>query len=94
MKHNGKEIRIKFFEFPIEVQGSVRGFAKAFDNSYTIAIDSSRAEIVQRHTLGHELAHIFLNHHEQDRPVMEQEAEADREAWNYYRAYRDNRLNA
>ena len=93
MKHNGKEIRIKYLVFPIEVQGAVAGFTREFENSYLVGIDSTRAAIVQRHTLGHELAHIFLDHIDQhDRSVMEQEAEADREAWNYYRAYRDNRL--
>ncbi len=93
MRHNGKKIRIKHVDFPIDLQGIFGGFAIVDKEEYFIGIDSSRAGIVQRYVLGHELAHVFLNHHEQhDKPIAEQEAEARKEAWNYYRAYRDNRL--
>ena len=96
MKHNGRIIEIRYQDFPLELQGAIPGFVTAkFEDRYIIVIDSTRAAIVQRHTLGHELAHIFLNHHDQhDRPIKEQEREANDHAWHYYREYKSGRLEA
>lgn len=94
MTHNGKTVEIRYQEFPQELRGEIPGLVTAkFSDKYIILIDSTQHPIVQRHTLGHELAHIYLNHLEQhDRPIKEQEREAGREAWHYYREFKAGRL--
>ena len=95
MTHNGREIEIMYQAFPQELRGRVTGLTSAkFEGKYIILIDSTRPPLQQRFTLGHELAHICLNHFEQpDRPVREQEREANRQAWNYYRMYKAGQLS-
>ncbi len=93
MIHHGKPVEIRYIAFPEEVQGACGGFLTESSTKYIIAIDSTRAPLQQRQTLGHELAHLFLDHLEQrDRPVMIQEAEAREMAWTYYRAYKSGAL--
>lgn len=58
MKHNGKEIQIAFLALPY----GVRGATMESKDDYLVAINQSLAGITTRHTIGHELAHIFLNH--------------------------------
>ena len=88
MKHNGKEIRIAYLALP----DGVRGGAVEDEDYYLVVINQSLAAITKRHTIGHELCHVFRDHHSGDRSIREVEEEANREAWNYYRAYRDHRL--
>lgn len=96
MTHNGKEVKIEYFDFP-EGCETIRGFLSGSCNFdyWWIAINSRMHPQAQRHALGHELAHLFLDHLEQnDRPVMEQEAEANKWAWHYYREYKAGRLES
>lgn len=105
MKHNGKEIRIFFLALPIQV----RGQSLEYTDEYLVGINESLAGITKRHTIGHELAHIFLNHFDDDCicpsdseeqiekklntvAAREKERQANRAAWDYYRAYRDHSL--
>jgi len=96
MVHGGREIKIRYMEFPQEVRGSCPGFVTAkFDGLYLIVIDSTQAPIVQRHTLGHELAHIYLDHLDRfDQHIMDQEREANRLAWHYYRQWKSGEIGA
>lgn len=88
MKHSGKDIRIAYL--PLHVK--VYGITAEADDCFIVGINEAAAGITKRHAIGHELAHIFLNHFGSNKPLRELEREANREAWNYYRAYRDNRL--
>ena len=88
MKHNGKDIIVKYLPFPESVQGYCSGLVTECDTRYIVAIDSTRSKQKQRHTLGHELAHIYLNHFS-DRSIAEQEREANSKAWHYYRIYKE-----
>lgn len=101
MQHNGKEIEIKYTDFPDNIHGFVRGFVLDDGKTYLICVDNRNAAITKRFTLGHELAHIYLNHEmpnlsaynaELRKELRSIEHEANKAAWNYYRAYRDNRL--
>ena len=58
MKHNGKEIQIAFLALPVQVRGQALEYA----DEYLVGINEGLAGITKRHTIGHELAHIFLNH--------------------------------
>lgn len=60
---------------------------------HVIVINTLCARIRQYNALGHELAHVFLDHHHQPgKHVMQLEAEANLYAWDYYRMYRDGKL--
>ena len=78
-----------------EVQNSAQRKSKVRDElakiagTYLVAIDPKQCVLRQRFVFGHELAHIFLHHHDSKNNVMIDEAEANRKAWNYYRMYRD-----
>lgn len=85
-------IDVKYTPFPVEIQGKVKGFSTKTGTGYQVIIDSTRYPIEQRFILGHELAHIFMGHHGADLDIDTAEQEADRNAWKYYRLYRDNRL--
>jgi Zn-dependent peptidase ImmA (M78 family) len=87
-----KTIRLVYLPFPESIRGKLQGIAEKNKEGFIIAIDSTRAPLIQRRTLGHELAHIFLNHYEQARPVALQEKEADFRAWEFYRAYKAGNL--
>jgi len=93
MTHNGKEVRIEYFDFP-EGCETIRGFLSGSCNFdyWWIAINSRMHPLTQRHSVGHELAHLFLDHLDQQRPIMELEAEANKWAWHYYREYKAGRL--
>ena len=97
MMHNGKPVIVKTLPFPDSLRGTAGGFAVVNDKEYTVAVDEGNAAIVQRFVLGHELAHVFLNHLEahldrEDVRREEQEREANKRAWEFYRAYRDHAL--
>ena len=88
MEHNGKPIEVRYQEFPQELRGVVKGLATAkFESKYIILIDSTQHAQTQRYTLGHELAHICLNHFESKKPIADLEREASERAWEYYRLY-------
>ncbi len=91
MEWNGRRI---YIHHTAEISSkAVRGATGMDAKSYHVLINTNNAPIVQRHALGHELAHIYRNHHFQpERPLDEIEREADRFAWEYYRAYRDGKL--
>ncbi len=92
MKHNGKPIEIVYIPFPEGAQGYVLGMTSNQPDKYLIMVDSTRCRILQYRALGHELAHIYLNHHTRQDPVAELELEAESQQWNYYRAYRSGAL--
>ena len=55
---------------------------------WLIVIDSTRCKLHQRKTLGHELAHLFLDHLDQfDRDIRDIEREAQKMSWTFYKAY-------
>lgn len=98
MQHNGKAIEIEYCSFPDRVHGFIGAFVIDDDNGYYIGIDNRNAPIVQRFALGHELAHIFLNHNmprlsdyngKLRKELQGMEREANRRAWEFYRLYRD-----
>ena len=89
LTHKGRKIAIAWMPFPVN---SVAGAMTEIRNYYLVAINTTVAPIRQRHALGHELAHVFLDHLDRHIPVMECEAEANKYAWDYYRAYRDGKL--
>ena len=88
MQHNNKSIRIVYLAFPDKVHGAT----VETDDEYLIGINQSLADITKRRALGHELAHVYLNHLSSDKPLQDAEREADQNAWTYYKAYRDGRL--
>lgn len=88
MTNNGKSIKIVYLPLPVQVGGAV----EESEHEYLVVINERSAAITQRHTLGHELSHIFLNHFTNGKPIKEVEKEANREAWHYYRAYRNGQL--
>lgn len=46
-----------------------------------------------KHTLGHELAHVFCGHLDVENPDRAaQEKEADQKAWDYFDAYTHGKL--
>lgn len=100
----GRQIKITRCPFPETIRGKVRGVTSHDKDGFFVVIDSTRGQVAQRRTLGHELAHIFLGHFDRsdiewellekgtrfitDREI---EAEADRHAWKYYRLYEKHR---
>ena len=88
MQHNNKTIRIVYLAFPDKIHGAT----VETEDEFLIGINSGISSITKRYALGHELAHVYLNHHSSGRPLQDLEREADQNAWTYYRAYRDSRL--
>ena len=80
------------------------GFTAADKKEYIVFIDSSRHPQTQRHTLGHELAHIYLGHFDRGGNVWKSaagarylqdetmEREANANAWKYYRLFLNGNL--
>lgn len=66
-----------FLQFPEVIQGEVFGATQYKGDHYTVTIDSSQSEEIQRQTLKHELSHIKLGHFESDMDIRAVEAEAD-----------------
>lgn len=89
MKHNGKEIKIVFMQLP----ESVYGVTLDSNDGLIVFINNSASSIVQRHAIGHELAHIFLDHFSSNRQLRELEREANKAAWYYYRVFKEHLLN-
>ncbi len=94
MTYQGRPVKIEYMTFP-EGCDTVRGFLSGSCklDYWLIAINDRMHPQTQRHTLGHELAHLFLDHLDQhDRDIREQEKEANAWAWHYYREYKAGRL--
>jgi len=89
-----RKVKIIRTPFPEIIQGNVYGVLteNRTKDGFLIVIDSSRAPIVQRHTLGHELAHLFCDHFYSGREINDMERESNSLAWHYYRLYRDGML--
>ena len=101
MKYNGKQVTVDYSDFPDGLHRFIKAFVAEDDDGYFICIDSRRAPVVQRFALGHELAHLIFNHELMSRSeyksssrqqLQNREREANKAAWHYYRAYRDNQL--
>ena len=93
MTHNGKRIRIFYRPFPEELHKKAFGLTAREGMCYTVIIDSTIDDYIQDYVLGHELAHIFLNHLEQEESgTREQEQVAHDEAWVYYWKYVNGEL--
>jgi len=88
--HNQKRIAITPLPNSIRV---LKGISILQDDCYIIGIDYSLPEDEYKHILGHELAHIFLNHLDDMKPgertTVDQEREADQKAPEYYKLYND-----
>ena len=102
--YKGRQIKITRYPFPEIIRGRVRGLTSHDKDGFFVVIDSTRGQVAQRRTLGHELAHIFLGHFDRSdikwQPLESGthfiidkviEAEADRHAWKYYRLYEKHR---
>ena len=100
----GRTIKITRCPFPETIRDKVRGVTSTDKGGFFVLIDSTRGQVAQRRTLGHELAHIFLGHFDRSdikwqlletgtRFITDKgiEAEADRYAWKYYRLYEKHR---
>ena len=105
MMTNGRPVKIVYEVFPQQIQGKIKGFTSASTDEYIIMIDSSRHPQAQRHTLGHELAHIYLGHFDRSGVAWkllpdawqysqdkELEREANANAWKYYRLFINGKL--
>ena len=88
----GKPVKIVYKAFPQQLQGKVRGLTSARPDCYLVIIDNSRPAEDQRQTLGHELAHIYLNHIDSSRPTKELEREANERAGEFYSLLREGLL--
>ena len=102
--YKGRQIKITRCPFPEPIRGKVRGLTSHDKDGFFVVIDSTRGQVAQRRTLGHELVHIFLCHFDRSdikwqplttgtRFITDKgiEAEADRHAWKYYRLYKKHR---
>lgn len=88
-----KRVKILFLPFPEAVRGVVYGLTTEVDaDNYIVAINDTTSPIVQRHALGHELAHVDRDHFRDKRSLIEVEREANKLAWQYYRCFRDGLL--
>lgn len=94
MTRNGKRIIIYHFPIPEgQTSEDLHGLVGEDANKYYILVNSSLTEEEQQAALGHELAHIFLGHLDDERSNdQEAEAEADREAGKYYQLYLSERI--
>ncbi len=69
--------RLVYRPFPADCGGMVPGLLSGAGGRLLIAIDSNQDTETQARALRHELAHLVLNHLEDERPLRELEAEAD-----------------
>ena len=88
MTRNGKKIIIYRTQFPEEIRENVHSMAAEGPEKYYVVIDQELTEEAKRKALGHELAHIYLGHFDNNRSNdPEAEAEADQEAEKYFNLY-------
>ena len=83
MQHNGKTIKIIYRP----LSSYFGGATMECDNYYLVVINSTKDESTQNHAIGHELAHIMLDHFDNGKPIAEVEKEADERATEFYRLY-------
>lgn len=88
MIHNGRQIIIRAFPDGIK---HLTGISFIQGDSYIIGIDKNLPQNQYKHILGHELAHIFLNHLDNlkpgERTTAKQEQEADERATEFYNLF-------
>lgn len=74
-----QKFRIRYKPFPAELHGEICGMVGGKPGGMlTVLIDSTLSDEEQKRTLKHELAHIFLEHlNQEDRTYKDVEAEAD-----------------
>ena len=88
MTHNGRQIKIHAFPDGIN---HLTGISFIQGDSYIIGIDKKLSQDQHKHILGHELAHIFLNHLDNlkpgERTTAKQEQEADERATEFYNLF-------
>ena len=90
---HGRTVEIYYVPFPDEEGTVTRGLAVKDKEMYKIYINSGISRILQKHTLGHELAHVFCGHLDTENPDRAaQEKEADQKAWDYFDAYTHGKL--
>ena len=89
---NGKPIDIYIDSFPEKIT-HVLGFTIDREDKYIISI-SDRTPHTRR-TIGHELAHVFCGHFDENasKKIAEKELEANRYAFRYYVLWRLGLLN-
>jgi len=89
-----RSVKIKFEPFPEQLRGQIKGISTALGaDKYMIIIDSTRSPIEQRRTLGHELAHVYRGHFDEENLSIDfVERDANRYQWKYYRMFRDGLL--
>ena len=89
----GRTVEIYYVPIPDEEGTVTRGLAVKDKEMYKIYINSGISRILQKHTLGHELAHVFCGHLDTENPDRAaQEKEADQKAWDYFDAYTHGKL--
>ena len=78
------QFTVKYMAFPEDLRGKTLGTtieSTNIDDRFVILIDSTRTPEVQKQTVKHELAHIFLNHfHQPWKTEAQREAEAEEKA--------------
>ena len=73
------KFKLYYRKFPDGAHGVIHGYARMKEGYAVILIDSRLPEEQQKHTLRHELAHLWLNHFDDtDIGIAAIEAEADR----------------
>ena len=96
-------IRISIDFIPLGAAKQWHGLSETDDDvSFRVFINSSVCSLIQRQTIGHELAHVFLGHlrnhgctvmNRDDPMVKELEHEARFRSWEFYRRYRDGEFD-
>ena len=90
MTHNGRQIKI--YAFPDEIK-HLTGISFIQGDSYIIGINKKLPQDQYKHILGHELAHILLNHLDSlkpgERTTADQELKAEQKASEYYTLFAD-----
>ena len=87
-------IKIAYLDFPPMIFGYSELDLKT--GMYWIFIDNKQCLLHQRFAFGHELAHVFLKHHnkadyfaDHGSAILDNcEREANRRAWEFYRRYK------
>lgn len=82
-----KQFELVFYPFPCEHIGGC--LTTNSDGSYLIVINSSLDEEQQHLSIGHELAHLFLNHLESDLPSSTKEEQAEKYSKFYYNLWKE-----
>ena len=79
-------IKIFFQDLPPRIYGATQHDKKT--GIFWVLIDSKQCDLRKRYIFGHELAHVILHHHDSKETLAENEAEANRRAWEFYREHK------